>query len=113
MRINFENARKILQAKAEKKIVAINGCCFGKDKKPDKGDYLKLCGQNFWEFISGNPDLYIEIIKTLGHNAKVKNEEFLESYAQLINKFTLTFANEFCEDGKINWNKLVRFNSSK
>ncbi len=43
----------------------------------------------------------------------MKNEEFLESYSQLINKFTLAFANEFCDDGKINWNKLVRFNSSK
>lgn len=89
LKINFENARKILQAKTKKKIVAINGCCFERDNKPDKGIYLKLCGQHFWEFISGNPDLYIEIIEPRGHRAKERNEEFLDSYAQLINKLRL------------------------
>jgi hypothetical protein len=32
----------------------------------------------------------------------------------LINKFTLEFGKLYCtEDGSINWNKLVKFNSSK
>ena len=31
----------------------------------------------------------------------------------MINKFTKEFANEFCKDtGEIDWEKLVRFNSS-
>ncbi|KAA6308251.1 hypothetical protein EZS27_040070, partial [termite gut metagenome] len=39
---------------------------------------------------------------------------FMESYAQMINKFTKEFANEFCTDsGQIDWKKLVEFNSSK
>ena len=61
LKINFESAKKLLLAKTGKKIVAVNGCCFGKDNKPDKGGYLKLCGQRFWEFISGNEKLYIDI----------------------------------------------------
>lgn len=52
LKINFQNAIKELESKTRKKVVAINGCCFGKDRKPDKKGYLKLCGQKFWELIS-------------------------------------------------------------
>ena len=111
LRINFKTARKILRAKTGKKVMAVNGCCFGKDKKPRKNGYLKLCGQRFWELISGDPNLYVEIIEPIGYKARQKNEEFLESYAQIINKLTFEFSKKFCEDGKINWQKLVKYNS--
>lgn len=112
-RDNFKKAKRILGAHTSlKNIVAVNGCCYGRNNKPDKGDYLKLCGQSFWAFISGNENLYVDIIEPLGHKAKQKNEQFSEAYARLINKFTLAFANNFCYDGKILWDKLVRFNSS-
>ncbi len=106
-----QNAKKILSAKTGKRVVAINGCCYGKDNKPDKGGYLKLCGQRFWEFISGDTNLYLDIIEPIGHKAKQKNEEFLESYAQIVNKLTLEFSQSFCDDGKINWARLVEYNS--
>lgn len=111
LRINFKNAKKILQEETRKKVIAVNGCCFGKDSKPDKNGYLKLCGQRFWEFISGNEKLYIDIIKPIGHKSKERNEEFLESYTQIINKLTVEFSQKFCDDGKINWAKLVEYNS--
>lgn len=95
-------------------IIAVNGCCYGKDKKPDRGDYFKYCGQQFWEFISGDENLYLEIIEPLGNKAKEKNDDFMQSYAQMINKFTKEFANDFCKDsGEIDWEKLVKFNSAK
>lgn len=113
MKRDFNKAKKILRTNAPgKNIIAICGCGYGRDNKPDKGDYLKYCGQKFWEFVSGNEFLYTEIIKPLGHRARERNEQFLESYSQIINKFTLEFANEFCIDGKIDWERLVRFNSS-
>jgi len=111
LRINFANAKKLLRANGIKKVVAVNGCCFGTDNKPDKGDYLKLCGRRFWELISNDTNLYKEIIEPIGHEAKQKNEEFLENYAQIINKLTLEFSQNFCTDGKINWEKLVEYNS--
>ena len=111
LNINFENAKKLVLAKTGKKAIAVNGCCFGKDNKPDKGGYLKLCGQRFWELISGNEKLYIDIIEPIGYKAKEKNEEFTENYAQIINKLTLEFSQKFCDDGKINWEKLVEYNS--
>lgn len=115
MKDNFRKAKRILRTNSKViNIIAVNGCCYGRDDNPDKGDYLKLCGQRFWEFISGNENLYIEIIEPLGYEAKKKNENFLVEYSKVINKFTFKFAKEYCDSkGNILWNKLVRFNSEK
>nr|WP_292003067.1 PmeII family type II restriction endonuclease [Chlorobium sp.] len=114
MKSDFRTAAKTLRtSNSGLQVVAINGCCYGKSTNPDKGDYYKYCGQKFWEFISGNAELYTEIIEPLGHKAKEKNDEFQQSYAQRINMFTKTFTCEYCKDnGTIDWKKLVEFNSS-
>ena len=111
---DFNKSKKTLRtSNSGLNIIAVNGCCYGRDNKSDKGDYYKYCGQKFWEFISGSAELYTEIIEPLGYKAKEKNDEFLVSYSQMINKFTREFGNDFCDDsGAINWNKLVKFNSS-
>jgi len=111
---DFKTAKKALRtSNSQLNIVAVNGCCYGRDNQPDKGDYFKYCGQRFWEFISGNTSLFTEIIEPLGHKAKEKNDEFVKSYSQMINKFTKQFSNEFCNDfGDIEWEKLVQFNSA-
>jgi len=111
LKINFESAKKTLRSKTGKKVIAVNGCCFGKDNKPDKGSYFKICGQRFWELISGKQNFYIDIVEPIGYKAKQKNEEFTENYAQTINKLTMEFSQKFCDDGKINWAKLVEYNS--
>lgn len=115
MRDNFKKAQRILRTSGgAATVLAVNGCCYGRDNKPDKGDYLKLCGQPFWEFISGNANLYLEIIEPLGHQAHARNETFREAYAQILNAFTEQFAQDFyTPDHCINWEKLVQFNSSK
>lgn len=115
LKADFITAKKTLRtSNSQLNVIAINGCCYGKDKNPDKGDYFKYCGQNFWEFISGDSELYVKIIEPLGHQAKERNDDFIQSYAQMINKFTKEFANQFCmEDGNIDWEKLVVFNSKR
>ena len=112
---DFKTAKKTLRtSNSQLVIIAVNGCCYGKDSRPDKGDYFKYCGQHFWEFISGNSELYTEIIEPLEHKANVNNDNFLKSYSQMINLFTKEFANMFCKDnGEIDWDKLVRFNSGR
>ncbi len=70
-------------------VIAVNGCCYGKILRADKGEYFKYCGQVFWEFISGDKNLYTDIIEPLGHKAKKKNEEFQKNYAKIVNNFTL------------------------
>lgn len=115
MKEDFKRAEKIIRTSNSKlHIIKVNGCCYGKDKNPDKGDYFKLCGQEFWSLISGEDTLYIDIIEPLGHKAREKNEEFLEAYAKLINKFTLEFTQNYClADGSIDWQKIVKLNSAK
>jgi hypothetical protein len=115
MRADFITAKKTLRTShSQLNIVAVNGCCYGKDDKPDKGDYFKYCGQQFWEFISDNSELFTEIIEPLGYKAKEKNDDFIRSYSKMINKFTKEFSNTFCKaNGEIDWDKLIRFNSAK
>jgi len=112
---DFKTAKKTLRtSNSQMIIVAVNGCCYGIDNNPDKGDYFKYCGQEFWTFISGNENLYLEIIEPLGNRSHERNDEFQQSYNQIINKFTKEFANEFCDSkGDIDWKKLVKFNSGK
>jgi hypothetical protein len=114
MKADFNTAKKTLRtSNSQLNIVAVNGCCYGRDNRPDKGEYFKYCGQRFWEFISDDSNLFTEIIEPLGHKAKEKNEDFSKSYCQMINKFTKEFMNIFCNDaGEIDWDKLVRFNSA-
>ena len=115
MRDNFSKAKRVLGTNvySQINIVAVNGCCYGRDNRPDKGDYFKLCGQQFWSFISGNESLYTEIIEPLGHKAKEKNDQFLNEYSKVVNKFTMEFMQAFCDwEGQILWEKIVQFNSS-
>lgn len=97
----------------KKNIQAINGCCYGKDSKPNKGDYFKLCGQEFWSFISGDDEMYVKIIEPLDEEAKQKDEDFKIAYARKVNLLTSQFLQEFCQDGLIDWVKLLKFVSSR
>ncbi|MDR2682458.1 MAG: cytosolic protein, partial [Dysgonamonadaceae bacterium] len=110
---DFKTAKKTLRTSNSQLIVtAVNGCCYGTDNHSDKGDYFKYCGQKFWTFISGNKDLYLDVVEPLGKNAKQHNDLFQTSYNRMINKFTKQFAIDFCkENGEIDWKKLVQFNS--
>ena len=113
MKLNFRKAKRILGTNSAKtNIVAVNGCCYGTENQPDKGEYLKLCGETFWALISGEAALYLDLIEPLGHRAKEKNDAFHDEYGRVQNKFTAAFIQDFCAaDGAIDWDKLVRFNS--
>lgn len=111
MRDYFRQARKIVGNRQH--LIAVNGCCYGRDSKPEKGDYQKLCGQPFWELISGNASMYQDIVEPLGHRAKERNEEFDREYAKVANRFAAEFIRDYCtEEGAIDWEKIVAFNSA-
>lgn len=112
---NFRKAKRILgtNAASSPNVVAVNGCCYGKEKSTDKGDYQKFCGQEFWSFISGSESLYTDIIEPLGYKAKDKNEQFMVEYSKVVNKFSFEFMEMFCDSsGSIHWEKVIKFNSS-
>lgn len=114
MRDNFRKAKRILGTNAKKiNVVAVNGCCYGRVNKIDKGEYLKLAGQQFWELISNEKEMYLRFIEPLDYKAKERNDLYIQKYSALLNKFTQQFSNEFCVNGIIDWKKLVKFNSGK
>ncbi len=80
MKADFSTAKRTLRTSNSKlHIIAVNGCCYGRCARPDRGEYFKYCGQQFWAFISDRDDLYKEIIEPLGHQAKERNENFVFS----------------------------------
>ena len=91
----------------------IEGCCYGHDNKSYTDSlHEKYCGEKFWHLISGEPTLYVDIIEPLGHMAREKNEEYYREYSFMLNKFEREFINGYCkEDGSIDWEKLVHYNS--
>ena len=113
---NFNTARRRLTSSSRLVIICVNGCCYGRSnvryEYKKNGDYFKYCGQRFWELISGEEELYTELIIPIGYEAEIKNQEFKESYGQLINRLTTQFLDVFCtQDYAIDWDKLVRYNS--
>lgn len=122
MKANFKTARKILKSEGERsKLVAVNGCMYGKDNNPHKIDkkdkeksYYKLCGQEFWEFITGNNDFYQKIVVPIDKEAKKRDEYFRNMYNAKINELTKDFSGTYLtKDGHINWEKLIDFVSKK
>jgi hypothetical protein len=109
MKDDFKKAKKIIG----QDVICVNGCCYGRDSNENKGDYIKKCGQSFWEFISGRPEFYKEIVEPLGHKAKERNDKFNAEYGKVVNKFGEAFSSCYLNtDKSINWEKIVAFNSA-
>ncbi|WP_208685222.1 PmeII family type II restriction endonuclease [Flavobacterium sp. SLB02] len=112
----FNTAKKRSATSGGKEeIICVNGCCYGRSNPSSeykaKG-YYKMCGQRFWELISGEPNLYVDIIEPIGFQAEKNNLEFSESYSKVKNRMEKEFLIDFVTDeGSINWDKLLKFNS--
>lgn len=118
MRENFRTAVKVLRQNPQiGPLQPVEGICYGKfgvrqqDRGiQDKGDYIRLIGQRFWQLISGDAELYVDLIEPLGHEAEVHAKNFEEEKAATYTRLTDEFIHTFCDaDFKINWPKLVRF----
>lgn len=94
--------------------MCIEGCCYGNDNKGYKNSiHLKYCGEKFWSLISGEPNLFVDIIEPLGYKAKEKNDEYYKDYGSMINKLTMQFIKDYCDsEGNIDWEKVVRLNAA-
>ncbi len=112
LRNRFKNAVQVLkQSRTIKAVQPVLASCYGKRKTVDNGEYLSICGQDFWYLISGNKNFYTDIFEPLGYQAKQHSQNYNEELAVIINKFTAEFSSDFCSKGKIDWKKLVKFNS--
>lgn len=109
---SFSKAISVLkQQNQSANIQPVLGICYGKSKTTFPRNYMKIMGQNFWHLISGNKDLYTDIIEPLGYKAKEQNDSFVKEKAKIINSFVQELISEYCTNGEIDWGKLVKFNS--
>ena len=120
MKNNFKAARLAIRKERKKiDIVAVNGCIYGRDNNSLKSDedkdkiYFKYAGQEFWKFLSGDDELYREIIVPIDEEARQKDEAFKRAYNAKVNELTLDLMLNFVAEGQINWPKLVDFVSAR
>ena len=122
MKGNFKKARKTLKGEGNTtKIIAVNGCIYGKDNRSHKVDirdreksYYKFCGQEFWELITGDNKFYQQIIVPIDKEVKKRDENFRNTYSAKINELTKDFSENYLTDnGHIHWEKLIDFVSKK
>lgn len=100
------------QRHGDVRVEAVLGCCYGRNADVDRGLYKRYTGQSFWYFLSGDRNLYVDIIEPIGHEAKRHNDDFERRRAALINRFSAQFIGDFCDaEGNIDWPRLVAFNS--
>lgn len=110
---NFQKAQRIYHTGHNRiPCEAIEGCCYGNKKSGPNDTHTRLCGQQFWEFISGLPSMFTDIIEPIGINAHEKNERYNKDFNRMITKFTREFSNTYCDqEGNIDWNKIVLLGS--
>jgi hypothetical protein len=110
--LNFKKAVTVLgQSDPTTSIKPVIGICYGKAKTTFDGFYTNIMGQSFWKLISGDDNFYTRIIEPIGYKAKEHNDVFEQEKNKVINMFTKEFLDLFCDEGVINWEKLVEFNS--
>lgn len=111
---NFMAAQKLAQ-QARKRFVPIVGYGYGKKSVSNRGlpkFYLELAGQDFWAELTGDTDFYLKLIRYMKSLPEKYIEDFNAAYQKAANKLVREFTSEFClEDGSIDWEKLVEFNS--
>lgn len=111
---NFMAASKLAQ-QAKKRFVPIVGYGYGKKKPSAKAMpkfYEELAGQDFWTELTGDDQFYIKLIRMMDKLPEKYVEDFDAAYQRAANRLVKEFTIEFClEDGTIDWEKLVKFNS--
>lgn len=120
MKRNLKIAKRFLRLGLKKKnIVSVNGCIYGRDNKPHKVSkdpdlsYYKICGQAFWELISGDDLLYKKIIQPLDKEAKKRDDAFKKLYVKKINEMTKDVIDLFYHKNTLDWDKIIDYVSKK
>ncbi|MBE5932705.1 MAG: cytoplasmic protein [Lachnospiraceae bacterium] len=111
---NFMAAGKLAQ-QAKARYDAYVGYCYGKKKETGRGKpkmYRELAGKQFWAELTGDEEFYKKIITYMGTLPEQYVSQYQESYNKAANRLVREFSNSFCkDDGSIDWEKLVEFNS--
>ena len=62
--------------------------------------------------ISGDKELYHEIIEPIGYRAEENNDAYIQQRDAMVNLLTMQFIERFCDEtGAIDWPRVVDANS--
>lgn len=98
--------------KLHKQFDPMLGHAYGRAKtRPTKDLIYRRCsGQAFWAEITGDPDFYLKLVRLMKEEPARHKQKYAPAWDAAINKFTVEFVKDFCfPDGRIDWEKLVRF----
>ena len=112
----MRKARVRIQQHRGTKFRGIVGYGYGRKKVDVTGSFIfeELAGQAFWEFLTGDADFYKKIVSYMGEAPEKHSQKFKERYVMAENRLTKQFVVSFCkDDGSIDWDKLIEFNSGK
>jgi hypothetical protein len=92
-------------------IEPVLGICYSKKHTSNNHGIMTVHGQSFWHLLTDDKDFYKDIVEPIGYKAEEHNESFMQEKARILNLFAAEFMEKYCDDGVINWEKLVQFNS--
>ena len=113
---NFESAQRTLRTSGGRiGFSAIVGYAYGTKNETGRGKakiFEEVAGEEFWEVLTGDKNFYTKIITYMDTLPEQYIDEYNNSYNKAYNRLVRDFSNEFCnQDGTINWEKLVEYNS--
>lgn len=104
--------KRLKQSRLTGNIQPVLGICYGKTRTTFLRGYMKVVGQNFWYFISEDPQLYQRIVAPLGDEARQYNDTFLANRNLVVERFAGELAEKYSTaSGEIDWAKLIELNS--
>ena len=111
--IEFGELRARLK-KLGKNFSEVVGYGYGRKSEPKKATVQdRVAGQKFWELLTNESDFYLRIARAIGIHSEghgdTYRKAFEKKYNALVKEFVLNFVDE---DGSIEWDKVVAFNSS-
>ncbi len=110
LRQDFKQAIRVArQGNPNLNIQAVNGCCYGTVNR-DRGDYRKLCGQAFWELISGDDLLFSRLADAIDQAA---SNGYQDHIAGAVDRITGQLRDVWSEEDLINWNSIIAHNSAQ
>lgn len=112
---NFQAAQRRAR-QAHKAFFPVVGYGYGRRRASEKRGrfYTELAGQDFWNWLTGDPDFYLKIVRCMGAKPDDCARRLDEAYARAENRMVRAFTERFCfEDGSVDWDALIRLNSGR
>ncbi len=111
-RANFHTATAVIKQQSPREHVEpVIGICYSKSRTSFNHGIMTVYGQLFWELLTDDPDFYTTIVEPIGYRALEHNQAFYAEKERILALFAADFTEQYCDDGAINWQRLVSFNS--